>query len=155
LLLKADKITSIDSHTTTATTESRGMSSVTEEGNKKRKVEGKQARSSERLDTQKQLLRDKERDGNEERREKGLLQAVTGYVGGVPYSGGVDQKMRTKVNRKKEMSRNGKELCYDKMKDLGSACYLCSLPLNVMCGLLQGLKTENAVKQFNKDCKVL
>jgi hypothetical protein len=75
--------------------------------------------------------------------------------GGVPYSGGVDQKMRTKVNRKKEMSRNGKELCYDTMKDLGSACCLCSLPLNVMRGLLQGLKTENAVKQFNKDCKVL
>jgi hypothetical protein len=77
------------------------------------------------------------------------------WGGGVPYSGGVDQKIRTKVNRKKEMSRNGKELCYDTMKDLGSASCLCSLPLNVMRGLLQGLKTENAVKQFNKDCKVL
>jgi hypothetical protein len=53
------------------------------------------------------------------------------------------------------MSRNGKELCYDTMKDPGSACCLCSLPLNVMRRLLQGLKMENAVKQFDKDCKVL
>jgi hypothetical protein len=112
-------------------------------------------RSSERLGTLKVSLQDKASDGEDERRERGTLKALTGYVGAVPYRGGVTPCMRSKINRRKMKCRNGTALCYDKLKDLGQAYYLYSLPVNVRHGLLQGFKTESAVKQFNKECKIL
>jgi hypothetical protein len=112
-------------------------------------------RCSGRIELQKETLLNKVSDGHDEKRERGTLQAKTGYRGNVPYSGGVDQKIRSNVNRRKEKSRKGEELCYDKMKDMGQAYYLYSLPVNIMRGLLQGLKTKNAVKQFNDECRIL
>jgi hypothetical protein len=114
-----------------------------------------QDRHSARLSVQGLDLKDKISDGKDERRDLGTLKATTGYAGSVPYSGGEGQVMRSKINRYKDCCRSGKSLCYDKMESMGQAYYLYSLPVNIMRGLLQGLKTESAVKQFNKECKIL
>jgi hypothetical protein len=126
---------------------------------KKKRTEGDavsdKLRCSRRLVTHDQVLHDKESDGLDERREKGSLQAITGCVGEVPCRGGADQNVRTKVNHRKLLCRAGKELCHNKMKELGQAHCLCSLPVNVMRGLLQGWKSKSAATQFNKECKNL
>ena len=131
------------------------MEQINKKQKKGRDAVADKLRRSRRLVTQNHVLHDKESDGQDERREKGSLKGITGYAGEVPYCGGVDQSMRTKVNRRKHLCRTGKELCYDKMKDLGQAHYLYSLPVNVMRGLLQGWKSKSAVTQFNKECKNL
>jgi hypothetical protein len=112
-------------------------------------------RSSVRLEGQRMELPEKISDGKDNQRKKGTLKALTGYCGTIPYSGGEGQVMRSKINRRKDVCRNGKTLCYDEMEDIGHAFYLYSLPLNIMRGLVQGLKTESAVKEFNKECKTL
>lgn len=59
------------------------------------------SRILDRIMSQKVLLHDKESDGEDDKREKGTLQAVTGHVGGVPCCSGVEQKMQSKVNPRK------------------------------------------------------
>jgi hypothetical protein len=120
---------------------------------KKQKVTA--MRRSDRIVCDTQLFHSKVSDGKDEKREKGTLQAQTGYLGDIPYRGGVDQITRSSVNRRKEKSRKGEELCYDKLNGMGQAYYLYSLPVNIMRGLLQGLKTQNAMKHFNEECKIL
>jgi hypothetical protein len=113
------------------------------------------SRLSNRLQTKSLELGDKVKDGHEEKREEGTLKNLTQYEGSIPFRGGVSKSMRTNIYRRKEAARCGKSLCYDKLPDVGEAYYLYSLPINIMRGLLQGLKTDTAVKEFNKESKIL
>jgi hypothetical protein len=112
---------------------------------------------------------DKLSDGFQERRMQGTLKNLTHYQGGSIYrgieklhdvsEGGVGnktpnketaeiRKVRDAVNGYKRRSGYGGDPCYDTFDELGSSVYLYSLPVNLVRGLLQGFKTEQALKHF-------
>ena len=59
------------------------------------------------------------------------------------------------VNGRRRKSQLGKETCFDVMDAQGASLYAYSLPLTLMAGLLQGLKSDESVKTFKKEARNL
>ena len=59
------------------------------------------------------------------------------------------------VNGRRRKSQLGKEPCFDVMDAQGASLYAYSLPLTLMAGLLQGLKSAELVKTFKKEARAL
>ena len=58
------------------------------------------------------------------------------------------------VNGRRRKSQLGKEPCFDVMDAQGASLYAYSLPLTLMAGLLQGLKSDESVKTFKKEARL-
>jgi hypothetical protein len=94
----------------------------------------------------------KTRDGLEDTRMQGSLQKVAKLTGSMIYDIlPRDPRILDKVNHRRRASIAGKEPCYDVMDGQGSSIYAYSLPVTLMAGFLQGLKSEDAVKIFKKE----
>jgi hypothetical protein len=59
------------------------------------------------------------------------------------------------IGNKRRKSTAGKEPCYDVMDGQGSSIYAYSFPVTLMAGLLQGLKSEDAVAIFKRETMAL
>jgi hypothetical protein len=102
------------------------------------------------------LYVDKLRDGRESKRKAASLQAQLELDGPMVYEKlPATNKVLAAVNGRRRRSREGKQPCYDVMDDLGSSIYGYSLPLTLMAGLLQGLKSKDAVKTFKNETATL
>ena len=111
---------------------------------------------SEESDRNKKLFIEKTSDGKERARKAQALKTLTNYSLGEVYTGSANDKERNRVNGRKRISQHGGEPCYDIMEDIGpGAIYVYALPLSVMAGLLQGLKSESSIEQFRKKAKTL
>jgi hypothetical protein len=98
---------------------------------------------------------DKVRDGHEEQRKKESLQAKVKIEGPMAFEALPKGKALDSVNEQRRKSRNGILPCYDIMDGEGASIYAYSLPLTVMAGLLQGLKSEDSLKTFRRETSTL
>jgi hypothetical protein len=97
------------------------------------------------------LYMDKQRDGQESARRAASLQAHLKQKGLMVYEKLPAGPVLTAANDRRRRSREGKAPCYDIMDPLGSSIYAYSLPLTLMAGLLQGLKSRDAVSSFKSE----
>jgi hypothetical protein len=104
-------------------------------------------------------LHEKLYDGYETERMERTLKKLTNYPVGDIYRTAAQihavQKVRDAVNEHKRKSMGGGDPCYDTFDKSGSSVYLYALPVNLVRGLIQGFKTENAKKHFKSKSATL
>lgn len=101
------------------------------------------------------LFIDKTRDGFEEKRKEKSLQVLAEREGPMLFEVIPKGLILSRVNHRRRLSQAGKEPCYDVMDGQGSSIYAYSLPTTLMAGLLQGLKSVDAVATFKKETTTL
>ena len=101
------------------------------------------------------LYMDKARDGLEEKRNESSLQSILGRNGPMAFEALPKGNELNAVNHRRRFSQQGKDPCYDVMDRHGSSIYAYSLPLTLMTGLLQTLKSDESVSIFKKEANTL
>ena len=97
------------------------------------------------------LYIEKSVDGHEEQRKKGSLQVKMNVDGPMAFEALPKGKLLNAVNEQRRKSRAGIMPCYDVMDRQGSSIYAYSIPLSLMAGLLQGMKSKEAIKILKKE----
>ena len=101
------------------------------------------------------LYIDKARDGLEKLRLDASLQTKLKRQGKMVFEELPKGTELDMVNGRRRKSQLGKEPCFDVMDAQGASLYAYSMPLTLMAGLLQGLKSDESVKTFKKEARNL
>jgi hypothetical protein len=96
------------------------------------------------------LHMEKARDGHEEKRDKNSMQKKLRMEGPMAFETLPKGNKFDSVNDQRRKARSGVKPCYDVMDAQGLSICACSLPLTVMAGVLQGLKSADALTIFKK-----